>query len=380
MLKLSARISQNVFMRYGAALVATAIALAVRSALHPFLGDSLPYLTLFPAVAFAAWFCGVGPAVFAILAGLGAARFWFLEPTHALGVWSLPQAMGAAMFVVACGLMVAIGEQVRRNNATLRAAQGDLEDMVSQRTVELGAANQSLGELTARLLKLQDEERRRIARELHDSVGQTLAALSMNLSTIGGDIAKLAKTASAVTDSATLVADMTADIRTISYLLHPPLLDEQGLSSALRWYIEGFAERSKIKVELKVPEDFGRLPSDLETAIFRVVQECLTNIHRHSESAVARVRVGNSGGDVRVEVEDEGKGIPPEKQGEIMSRGLPGVGVRGMRERLRQLGGSLEIKSAGAGKGTVVVARLPIVAVTPAPPEAASAMAAGAGL
>jgi two-component system, NarL family, sensor kinase len=198
--------------------------------------------------------------------------------------------------------------------------------------------------------------------------------------TIGGDIAKLAKTASAVTDSAALVADMTADIRTISYLLHPPLLDESGLSSALRWYIEGFAERSKIKVELKVPDDFGRLPSDLETAIFRVVQECLTNIHRHSESPVARVRVANSGEDVRVEVEDDGKGIPPEKQGEIMSSGLPGVGVRGMRERLRQLGGSLEIRSAGAGKGTVVVVRLPLVAATPDPPETASAMAAGAGL
>jgi signal transduction histidine kinase len=284
------------------------------------------------------------------------------------------------MFVAACAVMVAIGERLGRDNEELRAAQGDLEEKVAQRTGELDAANQSLGELTARLLKLQDEERRRIARELHDSVGQTLAALSMNLSTIGGDIAKLAKTASAVTDSAALVADMTADIRTISYLLHPPLLDESGLSSALRWYIEGFAERSKIKVELKVPDDFGRLPSDLETAIFRVVQECLTNIHRHSESPVARVRVANSGEDVRVEVEDDGKGIPPEKQGEIMSSGLPGVGVRGMRERLRQLGGSLEIRSAGAGKGTVVVVRLPLVAATPDPPETASAMAAGAGL
>src|SRR5580692_4354946 len=377
---LSARISQNTFARYGAALVVTAVALAVRRALHPFLGDSLPYVTLFPAVAFAAWFCGLGPALFAILAGLAAVRFWFLEPAHSLSDWSVPQAIGAAMFVAACAVMVAIGERLGRDNEELRAAQGDLEEKVAQRTGELDAANQSLGELTARLLKLQDEERRRIARELHDSVGQTLAALSMNLSTIGGDIAKLAKTASAVTDSAALVADMTADIRTISYLLHPPLLDESGLSSALRWYIEGFAERSKIKVELKVPDDFGRLPSDLETAIFRVVQECLTNIHRHSESPVARVRVANSGEDVRVLVEDDGKGLPPERQGEIMSSGLPGVGVRGMRERLRQLGGSLEIRSAGAGKGTVVVVRLPLVAATPDPPETASAMAAGAGL
>jgi two-component system, NarL family, sensor kinase len=141
----------------------------------------------------------------------------------------------------------------------------------------------------------------------------------------------------------------------------------------------GFAERSKIKVELKVPDDFGRLPSDLETAIFRVVQECLTNIHRHSESSVACVRVAKAGGDVRVEVEDEGKGIAPEKQVEIMSAGLPGVGVRGMRERLRQLGGNMEIKSEGTGKGTLVVARLPVAAATPTPPETASVMAAGAG-
>jgi signal transduction histidine kinase len=280
-----------------------------------------------------------------------------------------------AVYLLTCGVVVAIGEMVRRNNEMLRLAQSNLEETVTQRTAELEAANQSLDKLTARLMKLQDEERRRIARELHDSMGQTLAALSMNLSTIGGDIARLVKTTSAVTDSAALVADMTTDIRTISYLLHPPLLDDAGLSSALRWYIEGFAERSGIKVDFNVPEDFERLPRDLETAIFRLVQECLTNIHRHSKSPVARIRVANSGGDVRVEVEDEGKGIAPEKQVEIMSTGLPGVGVRGMRERLRQLGGSLEIKSAGAGQGTVVVAHLPVAAM-PAP-EIASAMAAG---
>src|SRR5580692_4464770 len=379
-LSLSEQISKNVFRRYGAALAATLVALLVRRALHPFLGDSLPYLTLFPAVTFSAWLCGVGPSLLSVLLGLLGARYWLVAAEYALRRPSTRETIGVVLFLLACGLIVAIGEIIRRNQDALRLALGDLEERAAQRTVELKEASQSLGELTARLLKLQDEERRRIARELHDSVGQTLAALSMNLSTIGGDIAKLAKTASAVTDSAALVADMTADIRTISYLLHPPLLDEAGLASALRWYIEGFAERSKIKVELKVPDDFGRLPSDLETAIFRVVQECLTNIHRHSESPVARVRVASSGGDVRVEVEDEGKGIPPEKLEELISAGLPGVGVRGMRERLRQLGGSLEIKSAGAGKGTVVVVRLPLVAATPDPPETASAMAAGAGL
>jgi signal transduction histidine kinase len=375
-LTLSEQISKNVFRRYAAALAATLAALLVRRAFHASLGDSLPYVTLFPAVAFSAWLCGVGPSLLSVLLGLVGARYWFLAPQYAESVPSKAETIGVALFLLACGLMVAVGEISRRNNEVLRDALGDLEERVTQRTVELKEANQSLGELTARLLKLQDEERRRIARELHDSVGQTLAALSMNLSAIEGDIARLAKTASAVTDSARLVADMSADIRTISYLLHPPLLDEAGLASALRWYIEGFAERSQIRVDLKFPDDFRRLPRDLETAVFRVVQECLTNIHRHSESRVARVHVTSSGGEVRIEVEDKGKGIGPEKQLEIMSSGLPGVGVRGMRERLRQLGGSLEIKSAGEGQGTVVVARLPVADTSP---EIASAMAAGAG-
>jgi signal transduction histidine kinase len=136
------------------------------------------------------------------------------------------------------------------------------------------------------------------------------------------------------------------------------MLDEVGLSSGLRSYLEGFTERSKIKVELQLPDDLGRLPQDSETSIFRVVQECLTNIHRHSESPVARIRITRSDGQVSVEVEDRGKGIPPEKREAMDSGGLPGVGIRGMRERLRQLGGTLEVNSNG--EGTVVVARLPV--------------------
>jgi signal transduction histidine kinase len=155
---------------------------------------------------------------------------------------------------------------------------------------------------------------------------------------------------------------MSKEIRTISHLLHPPLLDEAGLSSALRWYIDGFARRSNIQVDLQLPDDFGRLSRELETAVFRIVQECLTNIHRHSESPVAKIRLVRSAKDVRVEVEDSGKGIPPEKQYVIASVGTPGVGIRGMRERLRQLGGNLEINSNG--KGTVIVARLPLLSTS----------------
>jgi signal transduction histidine kinase len=144
--------------------------------------------------------------------------------------------------------------------------------------------------------------------------------------------------------------------------LHPPLLDEVGLASGLRSYLDGFTERSKIRVDLELPEDLGRLQQDLETAIFRIVQECLTNIHRHSGSQVARIRIGRSNGHVSLEVEDTGKGIPPEKREAMDAGGTPGVGIRGMRERLRQLGGTLEVRSNGSG--TVVAARFPVASTT----------------
>lgn len=366
-------VSTNATKRYTVALGATLLALLIRLALYPLLGDEFSYITLFPAIALSAWFCGVQPSILSVLLGLIGARFFFVAPEHSLGIPDHPGLAGMFGFLLASICIVAIGEISRRNSETLRAAQGALEEKVKERTAELDKANQSLSELTGRLLKLQDEERRRIARELHDSVGQTLAALAMNLSTVKAEIERVVKTASTVADSMALVDDMSTDIRTISYLLHPPLLDETGLSHALRWYIEGFAERSGIEVDLDFPADFGRLPQDLETAIFRVVQECLTNIHRHSESQVAKVRVLHSATQVRVEVEDEGRGIPAARQLEISSSGIPGVGMRGMRERLRQLGGGLEIKSDGEGKGTVVVAHLPV------PNSARIAAAASAG-
>jgi signal transduction histidine kinase len=373
----SARISSNAAARYIVAFCAVVSALGVRWALNPLFGDSLPYVTLYPAVALAAWCCGIGPSTLVTLVAMVGARYLFLSPKYSLSIPDFPQILGVVAFAVGAATIAAIGEFVRRDSATLHRAQSDLEEKVQQRTAELNEANHSLGELSARLLHLQDEERRRIARELHDSVGQTLAALSMNLAAVGADIEKLAKTASVISDSTALVNDMSTDIRTISYLLHPPLLDEAGLSSALTWYIRGFSERSKIDIDLRISEDFGRLSRDLETAIFRMVQECLTNIHRHSESSVARIVIAQSDGHVRVEVEDKGKGISPQKRSEIVSSptATPGVGIRGMRERLRQLGGTLDIRSDGEGKGTIVTAKLPTI--TPPPPMEARSAAAG---
>jgi signal transduction histidine kinase len=342
------------------ALLATAAALLVRLVLNRFLGDYVPYITLFPAVAFCAWYCGVGPSILSGILGLVGLRYWFMPPAHSLRVHGMQQAAGVVAFLFVSGILIAMGEARRRRENLLWSEQAELEEAVQQRTVELDRTNQNLRELSARLLQLQDDERRRIARELHDSVGQMLAALGMNLAVVGTEIERLTKITSTVNDSAALVQELSREVRTISHLLHPPLLDEAGLASALRWYVEGFAQRSKIEVDLEFPVDFGRLPRESETAIFRTVQECLTNIHRHSESPTATIRIAASDNHVRVEVEDRGKGIPPEKQSEMTSTGTPGVGIRGMRERLRQLGGSLDIHSNG--KGTLIVAQLPVTA------------------
>ncbi len=241
----------------------------------------------------------------------------------------------------------------------LRHERENLEARIEERTARLNAANRSLRELSGRLMQIRDEESRRLARELHDSVGQLLAALSMNNSALDAEVDKLSPTAaSAVSENASLIEQISAEIRTISHLLHPPLLDEAGLASALRWYVEGFSERSKIKVDLEMSLHLARLPRDTEISIFRTVQECLTNIHKHSDSPTAVIRVIQQAHNLRLDIEDSGKGVPPEKQSLLTSSGPSGVGVSGMRERLRQLGGTLEIRSDASG--TRVTATLPI--------------------
>ncbi len=211
--------------------------------------------------------------------------------------------------------------------------------------------------LASRLQRMQDEERRRIARDLHDTVGQLLVAIAINMATVKKEAHKLsAEAAKVIDENASMIDEIGKGIRTISHLLHPPLLDEVGLPSALRWYIDGFAERSNIQATLDIPENLGRLPQPLEIAIFRAVQECLTNIHRHSGSCDCAVKIVRDAERVRVEVKDSGHGIPKEKQMNMRAAG--GVGIRGLQERMRLLGGSLEISSND--KGTTVTAILPM--------------------
>ena len=362
--KFSAPESPKILKGFALSILATAVPFLLCYALNRLnqsTGNFAPFIVFLPAVAFSALFCGTGPAILSIFLSILATKYEFIQPIHSLRIGDPRELTNIFLFLIGSAFIAVLGVANRRDREALRKAAGDLNERVKERTIELGQANQSLRDLTARLLQLQDEERRRIARELHDSVGQSLSILAINLSTVSAEINRLITTASKVNDSAGLVRELTDDIRTISYLLHPPFLDERGLSSALRWYTEGFAERSNIQVDFETVDDLERMPQEYETAIFRLIQECLTNIHRHSGSSTAKIRITRSAAGIVVRVEDRGKGILPDKQVEMNSSGTPGVGIRGMRERVHQLGGSLEIHSDGLGKGTVVTAILPIV-------------------
>jgi signal transduction histidine kinase len=224
---------------------------------------------------------------------------------------------------------------------------------MSEQARQLDEANFSLRQLSARILHLQDEERRRIASHLHDSTGSWLTALALNLGVLKKEATELGPKAAAVLDdSLHIIREMSDDLRTVSHLLHPPLLDEMGLQSALRWFVEGFSERSKIPVELKIDERLGRLTRECETVIFRIVQEALTNVHRHSGSPRASICVTRDDGELTLEVRDWGRGLRLHSNGASKQSG---VGLRGMRERVRQLGGSFELRRNP--DGTSVIAK-----------------------
>jgi signal transduction histidine kinase len=249
-----------------------------------------------------------------------------------------------------------IERELRDSEERYRTLADALDTQVHFRTRELERRNSELRELSARLMESQDAERRHIARELHDSAGQTLAALGMNLAQLAGDTKANPAQAKNIADAEGLFQHLSREIRTTSYLLHPPLLDESGLASALDWYVHGLKERSGLDVELMIPAKFDRLPADMELVIFRIVQESLTNVHRHSGTKNASIRVARQGDKIVVEVQDRGKGMSPEKLAEIQSQGS-GVGISGMRERFRHFRGELIVESNGAG--TKIVATVP---------------------
>jgi len=226
----------------------------------------------------------------------------------------------------------------------------------------LTASEERLRNLSGRLLRLQDEERRRISRDLHDITGQKLALLSMDLSQLESSKKPLKHPdmQRVLAEAVMLSNECNQEIRTLSYVLHPPLLDELGLSCAVNWFTQGFESRTGIGVHVDIPSDLERLSPDAEVALFRVVQESLTNVHRYSESPTAFVRARAEGSEVRLEIGDSGKGMNEESTAQSRDSVVTlGVGIQGMRERIRQLSGRLEITSR-PGKGTLVTATLPI--------------------
>ncbi|MGA7854905.1 MAG: PAS domain S-box protein, partial [Candidatus Acidiferrales bacterium] len=452
------RKSETLF-RYSLAIVAAFAALWLRYLLTPLLGTDNPYHTAWLAVVFAAWYCGIGPAIVATVILTLGVDYWFLPPFGSFAIQDRTQSYGILGFVACSIAIIALGESNRRGfgvRARLAAIVESSDDAIISKNLDgiitswnkgaervfgyteaeavgkhitmiippehrdeevmilerlrrgeriehfetvrmrkdgttldvsltispvkdavglvIGASKVARDiterrqaevaikekELSARLLKLQDEERRRIARELHDGVGQLLAAMSMNTGRLNLEKAKLSpEGARCLEDNSRLVQQISSDIRTMSYLFHPPLLDEMGLGSALKWYVQGFTERSKISTTLELTADGERLLQDYELCLFRIAQECLTNIHRHSGSSVAVVRLLRTDREIKLEVSDEGVGISAETQSKIAAGETAGVGLRGMRERLRQLGGRLQISSNG--KGTTVTATVPYV-------------------
>ena len=248
--------------------------------------------------------------------------------------------------------------ELKESEQRFRELADALDSQVQFRTQELRRQNaeilqqsDQLRDLSGRLMLVQDEERRRIARELHDSAGQNLAALGMM---IGGfehqakqDPTRLSQS---IKDARDLIQNLTREIRTTSYLLHPAMLEEGGLSSALRWYVDGLAQRSSLSIELKIPDTLERLAPEMELAIFRLVQECLTNIYHHSESQTAVIHIAREPDRIYVEVQDHGKGMSAERLAEIQSQGVGvGVGIKGMRERVFHCHGELVVESNALG-------------------------------
>jgi signal transduction histidine kinase len=245
----------------------------------------------------------------------------------------------------------------------LRAKVSVFADL-HRKTRQMEALNRELRSLSARLIATQDEERRRIARDLHDSVGQLVASLSMNNGLALMQSENLSPSAAnALQQNSELVQQLSKEVRTISHLLHPPLLDEIGLLPAIRLFADGFAERSNLKVTVDLSTDIGRLAPNVEISVFRIVQECLTNVYRHSGSETAHIKIHPAEKNIlSVQVIDQGKGMPKEQRISMFLGTNDGVGLSGMRERVRELGGVLDVQSSE--NGTTVTAAFPVTAET----------------
>lgn len=385
---------KNVSRRYTIAFAAGVAAILLRWLLDPLLGPVAFYVTVYIAVAYCAVLCGYVPAALSGLIGFLGIFYWFMDPRHSFAVIHSSEIHATIGFFLVSAVLIALGganrnKQLRLNETIealtrearerqraeqdLRKAHDQLEARVLQRTEELSKALDrlqseisvrqqaeiDLRQLSVRLMTLQDEERRRIARDLHDTVGQTLAAVKMSIALIRQVKGSPTALQPLIDDLNALADEALQEVRTTSYLLHPPLLDEAGIAPAARWFVEGFARRSGLHIDCDIPQNMDRPSRDRELVLFRILQESLTNVHRHSQASAATVRLTRTGDHIEIEVRDNGKGIPEARLRRIdSSAAQAGVGITGMRERVLKLGGLFHIEALSPG--TAVRAALPL--------------------
>jgi PAS domain S-box-containing protein len=273
---------------------------------------------------------------------------------HSNGLWEGDRFVHTRCFVRDVTEHKRMERELRQSEARLRLAKDELESVVEERTA-------ALQRLSSQLLSVQDSERRGIARELHDSLGQYLVGLKLNV-----DMLRRAPGREELwSQSEELMQRCISEIRTLSYLLHPPTMDEAGLASAARWYVEGFGQRSGLNVTLDAPSDLGRLPDSVELALFRVLQEALTNVHRHSGATAADILMLVDDNQLILEVKDNGRGMQAEMVSRFRATGAGmGVGLTSIRERVRELGGRLKLESNAGGtflRVTIPIAPDPLI-------------------
>jgi signal transduction histidine kinase len=380
--------------RYTIALATGVTAILLRWMLDPLLGHVAFYVTVYIAVAYCAVVCGYVPAAISGVIGFLGIFYWFMDPPHSFAVIQTSEIHATIGFFLVSAVLIGLGganrnKQLRLNETIdaltreagerqrvdqdLRKAHDHLEARVLQRTAELSKAldrlqseisvrqqaESDLRQLSTRLMTLQDEERRRIARDLHDTVGQTLAAVKMSIALIRQVKGSPTALQPLIDDLNALADEALQEVRTTSYLLHPPLLDEAGIAPAARWFVDGFARRSGLHIECDIPQNMDRPSRDRELVLFRILQESLTNVHRHSQASAATVRLTRTGHHIEIEVRDNGKGIPEARLRRIdSSAAQAGVGITGMRERVLKLGGLFQIQALNPG--TAVRAALPL--------------------
>jgi signal transduction histidine kinase len=375
--------------RYGVAIATAALAIVLRWIFDPLLGHVAFYVTVYVAVAFCSVVCGYAPAIVSAIVGFMGIFYFFVDPRHSLSPTRPSEIHGVVGWFFVCAVLIVLGENHRkqqfrlrqsiaamtsaanerqRAEAALQRTHDLLESRVVERTSQLTLtlnrlerevterkrAEEQLRQLSVRLMTLQDEERRHIARDLHDTTGQTLAAMKMTTALIqrtaaGSEMQRLLDDLNALTDQA------VQEIRTTSYLLHPPLLDEAGIASAVQWFVEGFSKRSGIQVNCEIAENLQRPPRNHELVLFRVLQESLTNVHRHSGASAATVRLNLAAAHFALEIADNGTGIPDDSLRRFHEDGHgTGVGLVGMRERVNELNGWLDIRSGPTGTSVSV--------------------------